>query len=125
MEVTKDTVLQWLERENHSRDWLAEKCGVKSAAVGNWLGKNSSRPIPAKAVLIISDLMRIDEAKANAAAVVPQNLVLEFTHEEFDTICAAAAACGEIPRKWAEKTLSGIASADVTKLAEELKGKAG
>lgn len=122
MNLTKDAVKAWLDEHHRGREWLADKCGVSKKTVNNWL--SSPADIPAKALLIIENLMQIDEAKANAAAAVPQNLVLEFTHEEFDTICAAAAGNGQIPRKWAQDTHNSIAAADVVKIAEELQGKA-
>lgn len=115
--MTKETLIQWLDEHQHSNEWLAEKCDVKLRTVQSW---RSNRPIPAKAVLIIENLMQIDQAKVDAASVIPQNLVLEFSKEQFDTVCEAASLDGKIPRQWVQDTINGIANENVAELAEKL-----
>lgn len=107
MVITKDKVLQWLEEHHHSRDWLAEKCRVARGTVNNWLV--SPRPIPSKAVPIIQALMQADEERSKINTRLPQNLVLEFSREDFDQICKAAGKAGKGPTTWSEEQLRNLA----------------
>lgn len=119
MKVTKETVLDWLKAHNRSRDWLAEKCGAARGTVNNWLV--SPRPIPAKAALIIERLMEADAAREAEESDIPQNLVLEFSKEQFSEICDAALAAHQKPRDWAEDQLMRLADADIEEIAAEIR----
>lgn len=119
MEITRETVNAWLETERRSQSWLAEQCELSKQAVSNWLREKNPVPISASAQIIIRRLMEEDAAKTQAKA--PQNLVLEFKQADFDNICKAAAALGQLPREWAQFQLSEIAALDVEALAEKLK----
>lgn len=59
--------------------------------------------------------MEEDAAKAQARPL--QNLVLEFTDEEFKTLGEAALADGELIPAWAKRILNEIASEDIEELA--------
>jgi len=120
MEVTRETILKWLEEANHSREWLAKKQGVGSAAVSNWLREKNPRPIPAKAVLIIKTLMEVDLAKKQVSNSMPQNLVLEFRKDNFESICKAALRENKTPKDWAETSLNDLAGKDISRLASEI-----
>lgn len=107
MEITRDTVNQWLENEHRSQSWLAEKCGVSVQAVSNWLRGNKYRPISAGAQITIRALMDEDAAKAKARPL--QNLVLEFSDNEYKAIGKAALAAGELVPSWAKHILNAAA----------------
>lgn len=106
--MNKETVNEWLKAHNHSREWLAEKCGVNVRTVGNWL---TSVGIPSKAAVIIQSLMTTDEVNEQAKSAVPQNLVLEWDltdakeREDYENIEAAAVDSGLAIREWALEKL--------------------
>jgi hypothetical protein len=115
--MRKETLIQWLEESNHSNEWLAEKCRVKVKTVSSW---RSDRPIPAKAVLLIRNLMEADQAMEEVRDNPRQNLVLEFANQEFTDIENAAKKCGETTRDWSKKTLLSIAEMDLDHLVKEI-----
>jgi hypothetical protein len=103
--MTKDRIREWLAAQRHSRQWLAEKCGVVPKTVNNWL--SSDRTIPPKAVRIIESLIeadRVKEFEGNAQA----RLVLEFTPEEFEEICEAALKEQMTVQNWAVSKLRAM-----------------
>lgn len=122
MEITRDLVNAWLDRHRRDREWLADKCEVGVAAVGHWLNMKAESPrsIPSKAVILIENLMRIDEARETVSKSVAQNLVLEFEKEDFRNICQAAADGGQAPDEWAEGKLADLARMDVEAIAARL-----
>ena len=119
MKITKELVINWLEKERRSRSWLAEKCQVSKQAVSNWLSENNPQGISASAQLIIQKLMEEDEAAA--AAKPPHNLVIEFNDEEYQPIERAALRSGQSIREWAKDALNDIAGADVTSIYQRIK----
>jgi hypothetical protein len=121
MEITRDTVNAWLDEHRRDREWLAAQCEVGVAAVGHWLNMKaeSPRPIPSKAVIVIENLMRMDEARETVSKTA-QNLVLEFEKEDFRNICQAAASGGQAPDEWAEGKLADLARMDVEAIAARL-----
>jgi hypothetical protein len=119
MNVDRESILQWIEDERRDREWLAEKCGVGLSAVGNWLGQSNPRPIPSKAVLIIRSLMEVDLARRAASSKTPQNLVLEFTDEEFSKLENAASLAGSPLRQLCKDSLDTAAEMDIAKIAEK------
>jgi hypothetical protein len=122
VDITRETVNQWLDDGPAGRDrqWLADRCGVKVSAVGNWLNKKGeARPIPAEHQITIRRLMEEDAAKAQVKPL--QNLVLEFSDEEFTAIENAAVRAGIGPREWARCALNEAAEADMEALAAEFK----
>lgn len=119
MEVTRESVNQWLAETRRSQTWLAEQCEVSKQAVSNWLREKNPQPISAEAKLKIMVLFEEDAAKAQARP--QQNLVLEFTDEEFTAIENAAVRAGIGPREWARCALNEAAEADMEALAAEFK----
>jgi hypothetical protein len=87
--------------------------------VSNWLREKNPQPISAEAKLKIMVLFEEDAAKAQARP--QQNLVLEFTDEEFTAIENAAVRAGIGPREWARCALNEAAEADMEALAAEFK----
>jgi hypothetical protein len=113
MDITQETVSEWLDASipRRDRDWLAAQCGVGVRAVGNWLNqKGTARPIPAEHQITIRRLMEEDAAKVQATPL--QNLVLEFTFEEYQRIEQAALAAPESVREWSIRTLNESAALD-------------
>ena len=119
MNITKQEVSDWLKKFNHTRKWLADKCSVSKRTVDNWL--SSPQDIPAKAIPIITALMHADEEKARIETVLPQNLVLEFSREDFNAICDRAIHERMRPNEWAEQQLRQLAYEDLDSLAQELR----
>jgi len=119
VEVTRESVNQWLAETRRSQTWLAEQCEVSKQAVSNWLREKNPQPISAEAKLKIMVLFEEDAAKAQARP--QQNLVLEFTDEEFTAIENAAVRAGIGPREWARCALNEAAEADMEALAAEFK----
>lgn len=119
MEITRETVNQWLEDNRRDRDWLAKKCDVGVAAVGHWLNKKGdARPIPAEHHITIRALM--EEDAASAQSTPPHNLVLEFEGPDYDPIEQAALASGVTVREWAKRILNEAAEIDTPALAREI-----
>ena len=114
--MDKETLIKWMLDGGYTNDWLAEKCDVRPKTVASW---RSNRPIPSKAALIIKSLMDADAAKRAAHEKVPQDLVLEFSDEDFATIEEAALRNETTARKWAKQTLNYAAKEDMEKFAEE------
>lgn len=83
MTPTKEDVKKWLKAIGKDRFWLAEQCGTTKRTVDDWL--STGRAIPAKAVLVIQQLM-------NGGAESSPRLVIEFTDEEWAIICDAMKA---------------------------------
>lgn len=118
MEITRDTVHQWLKKERRSQTWLAEKCGVTVQAVSNWLRENNFQPISAAAQITIRALMEEDAAASQATP--PHSLVLEFDDEDYAVIEQAALQKPETVREWAKRTLNEAADADMREIAATL-----
>lgn len=121
MEITRDTVVEWLKKNHRSRAWLAKQCRVSDQAVSNWLREKNSQAISAAAEIKIRALMAEDEAKGEATP--PQNLVLEFTDKEYTSIEQAALARGITIREWAKRLLNDASEMDVNEIAADLGGK--
>lgn len=121
MDINRETVNQWLDSGPAERDrqWLADKCGVKVSAVGNWLNKKGeARPIPIEHQVTIRKLMDEDAAKAETKP--PHNLVLEFDDRDYAEIEQAALHEGLTIREWAKRRLNELADLDVEPLAASL-----
>lgn len=116
--MTKDRIREWLDVQRHSRQWLAEKCGVAPKTLNNWLG--SERPIPQKAARIIESLMEEDRIKQSKEKVQPR-LVLEFTPEEFERICEAALKEQMTVPRWAISKLKALAKMDAQEIGRKIK----
>lgn len=112
MELTRQIVEDWLLDNNRDRQWLADKCKVGITAVGNWLNKKNPRPIPAKAIVIIQQLMAADNKIREEANIVRQNLVLEFEDEVFSSLENKALEAQQTVRQWASETLKNAALLD-------------
>lgn len=122
MNVTRETILHWLNTTpDRSRDraWLAKQCYVGVAAISNWLREKNPRDIPAKAAIIIKGLMEADAAANAVRQKTPQNLVLEFTDEEFSKLENAAIITGSPLRQWCKDSLDTAAEMDIAKIAEK------
>jgi SOS-response transcriptional repressor LexA len=118
MDITRDSVNDWLVANRRDRDWLAEKCGVGTAAVGHWLNKKGeARPIPAEHQITIRRLMDEDAAKEQAKPL--QNLVLEFDDAEYSPIERAALKEGKTVREWSKDILNGAATLNVEAFIRE------
>lgn len=116
MEITRETVNQWLEDNRRDRDWLAKKCNVGVAAVGHWLNKKGEpRPIPAEHQITIRALMEEDAAASQATP--PHSLVLEFDDKDYAVIEQAALQKPETVREWAKRTLNEAADSDMREIA--------
>ena len=118
MEVNREAVLEWLDKHRRTRKWLQEKCDVSKQAVSNWLREKNPQAISSNAQMIIQSLMTADEAAEQAQASVPQNLVLEFSSEDFAAIEQASVKQDLTVRKWATKTLNAAASLTLDELVE-------
>lgn len=116
MEITKDSVKEWLSAHRRQRSWLAEKCGASTKTINNWL--STDRGIPSKAVMIIQKLME-EDALADQAKP-PHNLVLEFDDDEYEPIEKAALNAQRTVRDWAKRTLNDIASESVEEIAAKI-----
>jgi hypothetical protein len=123
MEITRETVTEWLEENRRGREWLAEKCNLGIAAVGHWLNKKGeARPIPAEHQITIRALMEEDAAKKQAKP--PHSIILEFNDEDYSAIEWAALEDKKSIREWAKIQLNQAANADMVKLAAEYTAKA-
>lgn len=117
--MTRETLKEWLkEHHRDDRQWLADQCGKSLNTVYTWF---STRPIPRDAQVIIQRLMDADEEKARVHATIPQNLVLEFSRDDFNAICDRAMKENKRPNQWAEDTLREIAQEDMDELEKHLK----
>lgn len=115
MDITLDTVTQWLAEERRGREWLAERCGVGVTAVGHWMNKKGdARPIPSEHKITIRALMEEDEAKKKARPL--QNLALEFSDADFEDIGRAALAKGELVTVWVKNALNEMAAKDLAEI---------
>lgn len=122
MEISRETVNEWLDQHRRTREWLAEQCSVGIAAVGHWLNKKGEAvPIPSRHQITISKLM--DEDAAKEAARPLQNLILEFTDAQYSPIEKAALAARLTVREWARQTLNDAAAEDMEALAREVKSR--
>jgi len=65
--------------------------------------------------------VRIDKEKAAAASATPQNLVLEFSSEEFENICRAAMETRQTPKEWAVDTLNSVSQDAIDAIAAQEK----
>lgn len=108
MEITRDTVLEWLAKYHRPRTWLAKKCGVSDQAVSNWLREKNHQPISAPAIIKIRSLM--EEDAASSQAKVPHNLVLEFDDNEYAPVEKAALDQRMTIREWARTVLNEAAA---------------
>jgi len=117
--MNKEIVIKWLEEFHRGdRQWLADQCGKSINTVYTWF---SHRPIPKDAQVVIGRLMHADEEKARIETVLPQNLVLEFSREDFNAICDRAIHERMRPNEWAEQQLRQLAYEDLDSLAQELR----
>lgn len=116
MDITRETVNDWLDSHSRGREWLADRCNVGLSAVGNWLNKKGeARPIPAEHQITISKLMAEDEAAAQSRP--PHNLVLEFTNEQYEPIELAALREKMTVREWSKHVLNEAAEMDAEEFA--------
>lgn len=122
MNVTKESVISWLEETRRNRTWLAEKCNVSKQAVSNWLREKNSQGISASAKLVIQKLMEEDAAATQKKP--PHSLVLEFEEAEYSSIEKAALANRQTIRQWAKDELNQLAQTEVESLAQQLQAKA-
>jgi hypothetical protein len=112
MQVTKDTIKAWVDTPPRSREWLAEMCGgVSPRTVNNWL--TSSIEIPAKALRIIENLMRADEAKHTTAPPALSNLVLRIETDEFEDWCRAGVAKNQTVTEYALSAIRDAREAEL------------
>ena len=119
MEITRETVNQWLDDTRRGREWLADQCGVRISAVGNWLNKKGdARAIPAEHQITIRRLM--DEDAAAQSAKPPHALLLEFGDADYSAIEGAALSARQTIREWARDTLIDAAQMDVAAVAAKL-----
>lgn len=108
MEVTRESVIEWLSKEHRSQSWLASQCDVSKQAVSNWLREKKPQAISAAAEIIIRQLMEEDAARDQAKP--PHNLVLEFGDEEYEPVEKAALEHGMTIREWAKRILNEAAT---------------
>lgn len=112
MDINRETVNEWLERNRRSREWLAEKCDTSLSNIGMWLNKKGTpREIPGDHKITIHRLMQEDAAKESAKPL--QNLILEFTDAQYGPIEQAALAKRQTVREWSKDMLNGAATLDV------------
>jgi len=112
MEITQDSIKQWLgDHPERDRHWLAEQCDSDKRTVDNWL--SSPRGVPAKAIIIIGNLMRADlEAEKAKLPAPPMNLTLEVNTEQFDRYSRAALKEGKIITEWILSVIDDAARRD-------------
>lgn len=104
----KERIKDWLKEQGFTRDWLAARCGVEVKTVNNWL--SSPRPIPAKAILILHQLM---EATAESVQTEPTNvLIVKIDDHRFDAYSAKALEEGFTLRNWVINSLDEAAELD-------------
>lgn len=112
MELTREAVLEWLERTRRSRKWLQEQCEVSKQAVSNWLREKNPQSISAAAQIKIAELMSADsEAEKELLDIIN----IEISPEKFDTWNKAALDEGLIIRDWAIKSLDELARVEFEK----------
>lgn len=117
MEITRDTVNQWLTDQRRNQSWLAEKCGVSDQAVSNWLRENNFRPISSSAQITIRSLIEEDAAASQSRALY--NMVLEFSNDQYSAIEQAALVRPESVREWTKRTLNDAAGVNIKELAAD------
>lgn len=120
MEITRELVLEWLEKERLPQKWLASELGVTDQAASNWLREKNPRPIPGEHQIKIRSL--IEESASKSAVKPPHSLVLEFDDADYGDIEQAALREGITIREWAKQKLNELADLDVEELARELRG---
>ena len=110
MDITKKTILHWLNAYNHSREWLGQQFDppVSRRTVDNWLV--SPQAIPRAKRPIIAALMRRDHEQAISTAQDRHVLTLRFTDEQFDQIEQAALRARQPTRQWATDALNNMAN---------------
>lgn len=111
----KKAIKLWLNDFDHSNKWFAEFLGIAPQTVYNWM--SSDRPIPGRYHLTIQQLMRQDYERAEAK----QNLVLEFTLDEYDQIEECARLDRQPIRQWAAHQLNRIADANLKAITPEIR----
>jgi transcriptional regulator with XRE-family HTH domain len=117
-----DEVKAWLKRSGHSRQWLADQCGVSIGTVNNWL--SAGRKITGSPAKIIEQLMsgvpeinpRLDlktfekfQAKARSEGKTVDELIAELIKNAIKLLIFAAII-----------TAVFLTSADVEKWTAEL-----
>ena len=116
--MTREMIREWMTQNNHSRKWLADKCGVTSKTVNNWL--SSDRGVPAKAIRIIEALVEFDQS---GPVDSKPRLVLEFTRKEFDKINLAASRNKMTVSRWAELQLKKLSDLELEEAKRKLLGE--
>jgi hypothetical protein len=116
MEVTRESVMEWLSNHHHSQTWLAKQCGVTKQAASNWLRDKNPQAISAAAELKIRALMAEDAIKSQAKP--PHNLVLEFSDADYGLIEQAALKGNTTVREWARETLNEAADLEASKFVQ-------
>lgn len=107
MIVSKNEIKEWMVKNDHSRRWLANKCGVSIETLSNWFSKSGE--IPEKQIHRISKLI-IDNN------IQKQNLVLSFSLDEFRLIEAWAYKSGALVHDHAEQALIKLARNEIPDL---------
>lgn len=90
MEITRESVNEWLDAHRRDREWLASKCGTSLSNVGMWLNKKGEpRPIPGDHKITIRELMEADD-QAAAEKIDENRLSVVFNDEQFSHVEEAA-----------------------------------
>lgn len=99
MPLSKEEIKAWLRKSGRDRFWLAEKCEVNKGTVDKWL--STERNIPAKASLIIKQLM------------LPEKSV-PFEHRSYSLVNGIAAVAIPLSRNDLETLEKAAAKQGVT-----------
>lgn len=116
MKVTQETVKNWLAKyPDRDREWLASQCGAEKSTVDNWL--STARGIPAKAILIIENLMRLDAESEPATPEEMVNLPVSCSSDQFDLYTRAFrhSECEHF-KDWITSRLDSAAESEVSSI---------
>ena len=111
--MTKEEIREWLDSSDHSRKWLAHKCGVMPKTVNNWLGSEQS--IPLKAIRMIEALM-----KADTVSDTHTRLIFQVTPEEFEHINQASLLEKTTVKQWIVSHLNELATSTLEENKDRL-----
>lgn len=101
--MEKKEIKSWLKAIGKNREWLAEKTGAARLTINTWL--STSRPIPKRATVLISELM-VQHPTNNSSPSEENSLTLTVDSSTFDHWNTAAAQENKLLRQWAIDTLN-------------------
>lgn len=72
--MENEEIKEWLSASGHSREWLADQCGVSFTTVNGWLSANRTIPGPA---LRLIDRLRKGSPELNPTVTVSELLAAQ------------------------------------------------